>query len=311
MAIRDYAPKQIEKEQEILRMEKIRIITDSASDITDENEKKLNIRVLPFQVALGDKSYTSRVDFDSEGFYELMGRYDEIPKTSQITPFEFQELYLEEAEAGYTDIILVLINSHGSSTYGNSVMAKELFFDEHPEYKGKLNIYNIDGKGYSAIYGVPVVDGAKMVQEGKPAKEIADYIKNAIDNRRIYFGMYTLRYAGKSGRIPSAAAFVGDRLNLKPIMKICSNEITTAAKVRGEGKLISRIVDMCLADMEPGTPYEVICGSDKNANKELEEMMKERVGYGPAAYYQIGAAIAANAGPRTVGLAFIIKKSAV
>jgi len=106
-------------------MEKIRIITDSASDITVENEKNLDIRVLPFQIALGDKSYTSRIDFDNDGFYELMAQYDEIPKTSQITPFEFQELYLEEAKAGYTDIILVLINSHGSSTYGNSVMAKD------------------------------------------------------------------------------------------------------------------------------------------------------------------------------------------
>ncbi len=291
-------------------MGKIRIITDSASDITYEDEKNLNIRMLPFQVALGEKSYTSRVDFDSEGFYELMAQYDEIPKTSQITPYEFQELYLEEAEAGYTDLILVLINSHGSSTYGNSVMAKELFFDEHPEYKDKLNIYNIDGKGYSAVYGVPVVDGAKMVQEGKSAEETADYIKNAIDNRRIYFGMYTLRYAGKSGRIPSAAAFVGDRLNLKPIMKISDNEITTAAKVRGEGKLIPKIMDLSLADMEPGTPYEIICGSDKKANEEIEAMMKERVGYGPAGYYQIGAAVAANAGPRTVGLAFVVKDSA-
>lgn len=290
-------------------MEKIRIITDSASDITDENEKDLDIRVLPFQIALGDSSYTSRLDFDNDGFYELMAQYDEIPKTSQITPFEFQELYLKEAEAGYTDIILVLINSHGSSTFGNSVMAKETFFDEHPEYEGKLHIYNIDGKGYSAIYGVPVVDGARMIKEGKSAKEVDAYIRNAIDNRRIYFGMYTLKYAGKSGRIPSAAAFVGDRLNLKPIMKICDNEITTGAKVRGEGKIIPKIVDMSIADMKPGTPYEVIYGNDLNAKEEMEALMKERVGYGPAGYYQIGAAIAANAGPRTVGLAFYIKES--
>lgn len=288
-------------------MEKIRIITDSASDIDYENEKNLDIKILPFQVALGDKSYTSRVDFDNDGFYELMAQYDEIPKTSQITPFEFQELYLEEAKAGYTDIILVLINSHGSATYGNSLMAKDLFFEEHPEYEGKLNIYNIDGKGYSALYGAPVVNAARMIKEGSAAADIAAYLKESIDTRRIYFGMYTLRYAGKSGRIPSAAAFVGDRLNLKPIMKISDNEITTGAKVRGESKLIPKIVDMCLADMKPGTLYEVIYGSDTHAKEEIEAMMREKVGYGPAGYYQIGAAIAANAGPKTVGLCFDLK----
>ena len=72
-------------------MEKIRLITDSASDISYEDEKKYDIRVLPFEVVLGEKSYVSRVDFDNEGFYELMAQNDEIPKTSQITPFAFQE----------------------------------------------------------------------------------------------------------------------------------------------------------------------------------------------------------------------------
>lgn len=288
-------------------MEKIRMITDAASDISFKDEKNLDIRVLPFQVMLGDKSYTSRVDFDNDGFYELMAQYDEIPKTSQITPFVFQELYLEEAQAGYTDLILVLINSEGSSTYVNSLMAKELFFDEHPEYKGKVNIYNFDGKGYSSLYGAPVVEAAKMVKEGKNADEITAYLKEKISKRRIYFGMYTLRYAGKSGRIPSAAAFVGDRLNLKPIMKIYDKYISTAAKIRGEGKLIGKLVDMTLADMKPGTPYEIIYGSDKEARDEIEAVMRERVGYGPAGYYQIGAVIAANAGPRTVGLSFELK----
>ena len=66
---------------------------------------------------------------------------------------------------------------------------------------------------------------------------------------------------------------------------------------------------MSLADMKPGTPYEVIYGDDVSVREEIENMMKERVGYGPAGYYQIGAAIAANAGPRTVGLAFELKES--
>ncbi len=50
-----------------------------------------------------------------------MAQYDEIPKTAQITPFQFQEIYLRQAQAGVTDLILVLINSKGSSTYDNSV----------------------------------------------------------------------------------------------------------------------------------------------------------------------------------------------
>lgn len=285
-------------------MEKIRIITDAASDISYEDERDLDIRVLPFRLMLGNHSYIGRKELNNDEFYQLMAEYDEIPKTSQITPFEFQEVYLEEAKAGYTDLIFILINSEGSATYANSLLARELFFDEHPEYKNKVRIYHVDGRGYSALYGAPVVRAAQMARENKSAEEITEWLKGAIGRRIVYFGMYTLRYAGKSGRIPSAAAFVGDKLNLKPIMKIYHNYISTAAKVRGDAKLIARIADMTIADMKPGTPYEIIYGSDLSAREEMEAIMREKTGYAPSGYYQISAVIAANAGPRTVGTAF-------
>lgn len=289
-------------------MEKIRLITDSASDISSEDEKEYGIRILPFEVVLGGKSYVSRVDFDNDGFYQLMSQHDEIPKTSQITPFSFQEIYLQEAQNGYTDLILVLINSKGSATYGNAAMARDMFFEEHPEYQEQVRIHIFDGQGYSAQYGYPVVVAGRMIKEGKSAQEIRNYLESELDYRRIYFGMYSLKYAGKSGRIPSAAAFIGDKLNLKPIMKIFANEITTAAKVRGDAKLMNKVLSMSLADMEPGTPYQIIYGCDVADRDQMEALITKKLGYGPDGYYQIGAAVAANAGPKVTGLAFTIKK---
>ena len=89
-----------------MNMEKIRLITDSASDISYEDEKMYDIRVLPFEVVLGDKSYVSRVDFDNEGFYRLMAQYDEIPKTSQITPFISgrSKKRLHRSDSGYNQL---------------------------------------------------------------------------------------------------------------------------------------------------------------------------------------------------------------
>lgn len=288
-------------------MNKIQIMTDSASDISTADEKKYNISILPFQVSLGGRSYTSRVDFDNDQFYELMAQHDEIPKTSQITPFEFQEIYLKEAESGVTDLILVLINSRGSATFDNSRMAKEMFFEEHPEYSGKLRIYNIDGMGYNAQYGAPVVRAAQMRESGASAEEIVDYLTGILPRRQLYFGIYELKYASKSGRIPTAAAFLGDKLNLKPVMKIFDNEITTAAKCRGEKRLIAKVVEMSLADMEPGTPYEVVYGCDPTCRDEVEKAMTESLGYGPAGAYQIGAAVSANSGPKVAGVCFTRK----
>lgn len=54
-------------------MENIKIMTDSASDISVTDEKRYGISILPFQVTLGGRSYISRVDFDNEQFFILGG----------------------------------------------------------------------------------------------------------------------------------------------------------------------------------------------------------------------------------------------
>ena len=289
-------------------MRKIQIMTDSASDISYADEQKYSISVIPFPITLGDKSYTSRVDFDNEQFFTLMAQHDEIPKTAQITPFQFQQIYLREARAGVTDLILVLINSKGSSTYDNSLQAIDLFFEEYPQYREVLHIHSFDGMGYNALYGSPVVHAAQMCDDGASVEEILHYLTEILPRRQIYFGIYDLKYAAKSGRIPTAAAFLGSALKLKPVMKIFDHSITTAAKCRGERKLVEKVVEMSMADMEPGTPYELVYGNDISCLEELRHLMVQKLGYEPAAIYQIGAAVAANSGPRVVGAAFTRKK---
>lgn len=289
-------------------MSKIQIITDSASDISKEMEQKYNLDVISYSIVIGDKTYTSRVDFDNEGCYELMEASESLPMTSQITAFQFMELYYDYYQKGCTDLIFILINGKGSATYNNSLMAMDMLIEEHPECEGKIHIYSHDGGSYSAGYGQPAVMAAKMAQEGRSVEEINAYLEESIARRRIYFGIYNLKYAGKSGRIPSAAAFIGDKIGIKPIMKIWDHEITTAGKCRGEKKVVSKICNMAIADMEPGSEYQIEYGNDEKIKEEMAAKMTEKLGYGPTGYFQIGAEVAANAGPRIVGVAFDVKK---
>lgn len=285
-------------------MAKIKLVTDSASDISAEYEKKYDILILNFKVAMGDNSYTSRVDFDNKKFYKMLDEYDGVPTTSQITAIEFVQVYKDLYDQGYTDIICTLINSQGSSTYDNSVMAVGMFFEEFPQAKGKINIYNIDGVGYTGAYGYPVIQGAKKAKKGVAPKDIVAYMKDWIDNCIIFFAPYTLKYAKKSGRIPSAAAFVGEVMGLKPIMRIQDNKIVTETKVRGEKAVIPKILDLTLEHMIPKTPYCIVYGNDEAVMDEMAQVMTKQVGYPPENYFQIGAAIAINAGPRVVGVIF-------
>lgn len=289
-------------------MRKVRIITDSASDISTAEEQNYNILIIPFPVAIGDKSYISRVDFDNQRFYKLMEENpDELPKTAQITTFQFDEIFKEQFDSGYTDVVFVSINKNGSATYENAVVAQSQFFEEHPEYEGNVTIHIFDGVGYSGQYGYPVIRAAEMAKDGKPVQEITNYLSDILPKRKIYFGIYGLKYAAKSGRIPSAAALVGDALGVKPIMKIWGNEIVTAFKCRGEKKLLVKMADIAASEMAPGSAYQIVYGCDETCRDELTEKMIEKVGYAPDDFFQIGAAVASNSGPKVAGVIFTVK----
>jgi DegV family protein with EDD domain len=239
-------------------MEKIKLMTDSASDISYENERLYDIQVVPFKLAVGERTYISRVDFDNEGFYKIMEEYDGIPLTSQVTPYEFVEIFEGHYKNGYTDVINVIINSRGSATYSNACLAESEFYEAHPEAAGSFRIHNIDSSTYTGCYGYAVVEAGKMIRNGRPAAEIVEFIKDWCASVAANFAPYTLKYAAKSGRIPSLAAFVGNTLGIKPIMRLHDHEIVSVGKVRSEKQIIPELMKRTVAEMEEGSPYCIV-----------------------------------------------------
>ena len=233
-----------------------------------------------------------------------MESYDGIPLTAQVTSFSFMELYEEYYKEGYTDVIGILINREASATYDNSILGFNMFLEEHPEAEGKFKVYSVDGRSYTGAYGYAVIEAAKMAEADRPVDEILAFVEDWLEHCMIYFAPYSLTYAGKSGRIPSAAALVGNRLGIKPIMRIFDHKITTEATVRGEKRVVKKIAEKVLSDIKKGTPYIIVYGNDPEVRDQMAAEMIEKIGYDPIDFYQIGAAIASNSGPRVVGVIF-------
>lgn len=290
-------------------MEKIKFITDSASDITLEQEAEYGIKVLNFKITLGNQGFTSRVDLTNEEFYDLLESSPEIPTTAQLTVFEFTDLFTEVYKDGYTHAIVTLINSEASATYSNAEVAIEQFYTDNPEARDAFKISLIDSRNYTAGYGYAVIEGAKMAAQGKSADEIEAFMRDWIAHLTIFFAPYSLKYARKSGRIPGATAVVGEALGIKPIMRIYDHKIENDEMVRGEKKLVGKIADKSIAEMIERTPYTVVYGSNPKDGEEMTAAMTERLGYAPVGVWQVGAIITAHAGPRVVGVVFQSKKA--
>ena len=131
----------------------VKMVTDSAADIPRALREELDIQVLPFPIAMGDKEYEDGYDFTPEEFYGMLLSAPQIPTHAQLNPYVFEQCFEQAYDNGYTHLIYTSINSKGSATHQNAVQAREEFYEEHPEARENFQITIIDSRNYTMTYG--------------------------------------------------------------------------------------------------------------------------------------------------------------
>ena len=282
-------------------MMKIKISTDSTSDIPASFREELNISVLPLTILHEDKEYRDGVDITPTEFYKILDEAAVLPVSSQVTATEYLNLYQKTYEEGYTDLIHVSLNGKGSGTYQAAVMTRDMFLEEHEGCN--LRIHIIDSKTYSMAYGMAVVEAARMARDGSSVEEIKDHITDWVEYTRPMFVPLNLKCVKKSGRISPAAAFVGDAIGLKPLITFEDGEAKILSKVRGESKAIAALVDICKKERRPGTSYCLVYGNNIPAFEALEKACAD-FDQPPMAIYNVGCIIGINTGPDMIGILY-------
>lgn len=74
-------------------MEKIKLITDSTSDLSAELIKKHDIFVLPLYVNFKEESFRDNEEINTEEMYEKVDELGYLPKTAATSPGAFMECF--------------------------------------------------------------------------------------------------------------------------------------------------------------------------------------------------------------------------
>ncbi len=285
-------------------MSKIRIIVDSASDIDLKTAQKYEISLLPMTVTMGQKEYKEAYDFTKEEFYTMLPEGDEIPTTAQVPPFEFLDAIKAAYKDDVTDLLLVTINQKASSTFNSAQLARQMFQNDMPDCK--MKIYVINTQTYSMCYGYPVIQAAKMAKENKPVEIILNYLEEWFSRLELYFTVYDLKYAKRSGRIGSAAAIAGELLGIKPIMQLTDGDSVTYQKARGIPKAMESVISVAASRIGADKKYILLHG--KNDAKDFVKLAKDTIREKPLDTVLIGPCIVINAGSEVVGICYLGEK---
>ncbi len=280
----------------------VRIVTDSASDISQEKAKEWNITVLPLRVRFGEEEFLDGVTLSGTDFYKKLVETDEIPKTSQITPFEYSEEFRKADECG-DELIYFCLSSGVSGSYESACMAAAEFSE---------NIHVVDTKQFCISEYVIVQRAVQLRDQGLNAGQIIEVITPEIEKVHVIAVFDTLEYLKLGGRLSSAAAFAGNLLMIKPVITIEDGIVKVIGKARGSRNSHNMLIEFVNKtggiDMDMPVCLGYTGFSDEMLKKYVEDSKCLYEGHEEKLQYAtVGATIGTYAGPGAIALAYFEK----
>ena len=199
----------------------IKVITDSASDIVEN--KRENLVILPITITFGEEQFQDGVNLSHQMFYEKLVESDELPVTSQVPPYAFEEAYRELEEQGAQASVITL-SSKLSGTWQSANIAAE-------EYNNVVRV--VDSENASLGQRALVEYALRLIDSGMSFEEVVERLEADKGRIRLVALLDTLEYLKKGGRISKAAALAGSLLTIKPVIAILQGEVAILGKARG------------------------------------------------------------------------------
>ena len=218
---------------------KVAIITDSNSGITQEEGKKLGIRVVPMPFMINGEEYLEDITLTQQEFYEKLGDGSDI-STSQPSPESIMALW-DEVLDEYDEIVHIPMSSGLSGSCQTAMMLAE-------DYDGKVEVVN--NQRISVTQRQSALDAKEMAEKGMSAAEIKEKLEAVKFDSSIYITLDTLKYLKKGGRITPAAAALGTLLRLKPVLTVQGEKLDAFAKARTMKQAKSMMVAAITKDLE-------------------------------------------------------------
>ena len=292
-----------------------RVMSDSSCDISPEQEKAYDIRLVPYYVSFDGINYQKdREEITAEAFYQKMADNPDVyPKTSMPTQVDFYEAFLPYARTG-ENIIYLNLTSKFSSSFQSANLAAEGLMEEYPDCKIKV----IDSFSATVQEGLLVTEAAKMAQAGISFEEAVTRLEELKLTSRIFFTTGDMSYLQKGGRIGKVLTQAASVLKIKPIIHLYEGELQAAGIVRARKKSIRKFMDDAKAFFADKNinDYRICTGKGHDAeeyeafHQEVTEELKA-LGYeGEVERYQIGCTIGVHTGPTPIGIACIRKYDA-
>ncbi|MGD6875340.1 DegV family protein [Bacillus infantis] len=279
----------------------VKIMADSASDLPLHFFKDNDVLLFPLQVLLDGQEYKDLITIEPKKVYDSI-RSGQTPKTSQVSPVDFEKEFRELARSG-REGIYIAFSSQLSGTYQTAAMVRDQVKEDYPD----LSLSIIDTKCASLGAGLIVKEAARLSAEGASLEEIEKDILFRSSHMEHLFTVEDLDYLARGGRVSKASAFLGGLLNIKPLLHVEDGKLVPIEKIRGKKKLLRRMIEVAKERGKgfSGQTIAISHADNLETAEEVKGMLIEELGAKEVLISDIGAAIGSHTGAGTIALFFL------
>ena len=213
-----------------------KIVMDSCIDFNNEvfDNERIMERI-PFKIIIDNEEIIDFHADQSEIITRIKNSNNKIA-TACPSPHEFLEAFRK-----CKNNFVVTISEKLSGSHNSAMLAKEMLKEESPE----SFVHVFDCKTATAGASLVVLKLKQLIENKINADQIIEEINTYIDEMKTLLLAERLDNLAKNGRISSQKAFIGNLLQVVPIM--CSNgngELILKEQVRGRKKALNRLLDI-------------------------------------------------------------------
>lgn len=212
-------------------MKPIYIVTDSTTDMTEEQIKQYGIHVVPLNIQIDNETYVDGVDIMPEEFLDLMANAEELPKSSQPAIGVLKNLYDDLGKDG-AQIISIHMTGGMSGTAKSAESAAQM---------SGADVTVIDSQYISHALAFQVIEAAEMAQNGYSVVEIVERVKEIQKATSLYVVVDKMDNLVKGGRVGKGRALLGSLLNIKPIAMLQDGVYTPVTQVRSHRQVVRHL----------------------------------------------------------------------
>lgn len=279
----------------------LKIITDTASDITREQAGEMNIHIVPLSIQFSDGLCPQTSDVDFPRFYARLAAAEEFPVTSCPSPEDYLRYFEKARDAG--DEVLVLTLSSGlSGTINSARLAKELC--------SYAPIYIVDSRQAILAQRILVEHAVKLRDQNVPTEELIRQLEELRDRITVSGVLDTLTYLRKGGRIPASLAVMGNTLQIKPVIALQDKVLKMVGKAFGR-EAGWRHLHKRFEQYPPDPDFPIYFGytSDRDLGEQFMKRTVEK--YSLQSFcirlYPVGGVIGAHVGNGCVAICYVAK----